>query len=206
MPSANQTLVRRFFNETCNQGKLEVADEIFSPDHRYHDPSNPFIVPGPEGVKQLISTYQRAFTGAHWEIEEMIEAGDRVVTRWTGWLFSGKWTDFTYKISPTVISIFDTGLGSRPVSDDIEAVLRKIEYWHQGSIATFRIMARDDKGFSSRVRWDGKTASLFPLEETDEREADKKLFERNWITARYLQLQVEYRARKSGLIILENSM
>jgi hypothetical protein len=78
MPSVNQTLVRRFFDETCNQGKLEVADEIFSPDHKYHDPSNPFIVPGPEGMKLLISTYQRAFTGAHWEIEEMIDAGDRV--------------------------------------------------------------------------------------------------------------------------------
>ena len=69
MPSVNQTLVCRFFDETCNQGKLEVADEIFSPDHKYHDPSNPFIVPGPEGMKLLISTYQRAFTGAHWEIE-----------------------------------------------------------------------------------------------------------------------------------------
>jgi SnoaL-like domain len=80
MPSVNQTLVRRFFDETCNQGKLEVADEIFSPDHKYHDLSNPFIVPGPEGMKLLISTYQRAFTGAHWEIEEMIDAGDRVVT------------------------------------------------------------------------------------------------------------------------------
>src|SRR5262249_27246357 len=42
MSSANQTLVRRFFDETCNQGKLEVTDEIFSPDHKYHDPSKPF--------------------------------------------------------------------------------------------------------------------------------------------------------------------
>ena len=84
MPSANQILVRRYFDETCNQGKLEVAGEIFSPEHKYHDPSNPFIVPGPEGMKQLVSTYQRAFTGARWEIEEMIDAGDRVVTRWTG--------------------------------------------------------------------------------------------------------------------------
>ena len=32
--------------------------------------------------------------------------------------------DFTYKISPIVISISDTGLGSRSVTEDIEAVLR----------------------------------------------------------------------------------
>jgi hypothetical protein len=39
--------------------------------------------------------------------------------------------DFTYKITPKVISIVDTGLGQRSVTDDIETVLRKIEYWHQ---------------------------------------------------------------------------
>jgi hypothetical protein len=32
-------------------------------------------------------------------------------------------TDFTYKITPTVISIVDTGLGSRSMTEDIEAVL-----------------------------------------------------------------------------------
>ena len=84
MLTANQALVRRFFDEICNQRKLEVADEIFSADHKYHDPSNPFIVPGPEGMKRLVSAYQRAFTVSHWEIEEMIDAGDQVVTRWTG--------------------------------------------------------------------------------------------------------------------------
>jgi len=45
--------------------------------------------------------------------------------------------DFTYKITPTLISITDTGLGQRPVTEDIEAVLRKIEYWHQVSISSF---------------------------------------------------------------------
>ena len=107
MTSANQTLARRFFDETCNQGKLEIADEIFSPDHKYHDPSNPFIVPGAEGMKLLISTYQRAFTGAHWEIEEMIDAGDRVVTRWTG---SGTHQADLMSISPTGKQVQFTGI------------------------------------------------------------------------------------------------
>jgi len=87
----------------------------------------------------------------------------------------------TYKISPTVISISDIGLGPRSVIEDIEAVLRKIEYWHQGSIAKFKIMCRDGKGFWHGVRWDGKTASLFALQETDERKANKKLLERKLI-------------------------
>ena len=46
--------------------------------------------------------------------------------------------DFTYKITPVMISITDTGLDKCPVTEDIEAVLRKIEYWHQGSIADFK--------------------------------------------------------------------
>jgi steroid delta-isomerase-like uncharacterized protein len=84
MSTANQTLVRRFFDVVCNQAKLEEADALFSPEHTYHDPSNPFIVAGPEGMKQLVSTYQRAFSDAHWEIEEMLDAGAQVVTRWQG--------------------------------------------------------------------------------------------------------------------------
>ena len=83
--------------------------------------------------------------------------------------------DFTYKISPQLISIVDTGLGQRSVIEDIEAVLRKIEYWHQGSIAKFKIMCRDGKGFWHGVRWDGKTAAYCALQETDERKACKKL-------------------------------
>jgi len=54
--------------------------------------------------------------------------------------------DFTYKITPEVISIVDTGSGQCSVFDDIEAVLRKIEYWHQGAITAFKIMYRDERG------------------------------------------------------------
>jgi hypothetical protein len=55
-------------------------------------------------------------------------------------------------------SIVDTGKGRRSVTNEIEAVLRKIEYWHQGSIAGFRIVYRDENGVWDGVSWDGKTA------------------------------------------------
>ena len=87
--------------------------------------------------------------------------------------------DFTYNITPAVISITDTGLGKRSVTEDIEAVLRKIEQWHQGSITRFKIICRDGKGFWHGVRWDGKIGSCFALGETDERTARKKLLEQN---------------------------
>jgi hypothetical protein len=60
------------------------------------------------------------------------------------------------------------------VTADIEAILRKIEYWHQGSISSFKIMCRDGIGFWNGVHWNGKTASSFALPETDERKSLKK--------------------------------
>ena len=83
--------------------------------------------------------------------------------------------DFTYTITPTLISIADTGLGKCSVLEDIEAVLRKIEYWHQGSIGSFKITCRDGKGFWHDVHWDAKKTSLSPLDKTDEQKAAKKL-------------------------------
>jgi hypothetical protein len=38
--------------------------------------------------------------------------------------------DFTYKISPTVISIFDTGLGKFSVSEDIETTFVTAAGYH----------------------------------------------------------------------------
>jgi len=56
------------------------------------------------------------------------------------------------------IKIQDTGKGKKSVADDLEAVLRKIEYWHQGSIARYRISYRSTQGTEHLIEWDGKTA------------------------------------------------
>jgi hypothetical protein len=45
------------------------------------------------------------------------------------------------------------------VGDDLEAVLRKIEGWHQGSIAGFLISYRDTQGAWHQVFWNGKEAT-----------------------------------------------
>jgi hypothetical protein len=48
---------------------------------------------------------------------------------------AGCQADFTYSMRPDVIAITDLDLGNKSVTNDIGNVLRKIEYWHQGSIA-----------------------------------------------------------------------
>jgi steroid delta-isomerase-like uncharacterized protein len=79
----NQNLVRRFFDEMCNQRKLNIADELFSADHVYSDPQAP-TGPGPEGVKKVISLYQAAIPDAHWHVIETFEADNVIITRWKG--------------------------------------------------------------------------------------------------------------------------
>jgi hypothetical protein len=47
-------------------------------------------------------------------------------------------------VPSNAVPISDTGLGKLSVANDLEAVLRRIEYRHQGSIAAFKIIYRDE--------------------------------------------------------------
>jgi steroid delta-isomerase-like uncharacterized protein len=80
----NQALVHRFFEEMCNQRKLNLASELFTNDHVLHDPQIPEAGPGPEGMKGVIATYQTAFPDANWKVEQTLVADNYVITRWTG--------------------------------------------------------------------------------------------------------------------------
>jgi hypothetical protein len=86
--------------------------------------------------------------------------------------------DFTYSIGLNRIKIVDLSTGKASVSSDIESVLRKIEAWHQGSIAGYQIMYRDADGYWDGVEWDGQHARFFAIRETDEAAAEKKLLAR----------------------------
>ncbi len=78
---ANKRLVRRYFEEIWNKGNLAVADELIAPTYVDHDPASPGVN-GPEGVKQLVMMYRRAFPDVHISIEEQIAEGDTVATHW----------------------------------------------------------------------------------------------------------------------------
>src|SRR6516164_9736980 len=87
--------------------------------------------------------------------------------------------EFTYRITPKTITITDTTLGKLSVTKDIDAILRKIERWHQRSIVGFKIMYRDEHGVWNGIRWNGQGASFFTLCETDENKAMSKLLRQN---------------------------
>ena len=82
-PEQLTALVRRFFDEVCNGRQLAVADELFAPDHLYHDPAIPAEA-GPAGMRQVLAPYHAAFADAHWQVDAMLVAEEEtVVTRWT---------------------------------------------------------------------------------------------------------------------------
>ena len=82
MSASNEALVRRFFEEFCNDRRGDVADELIAADYVSHGPQAP-QAEGPDGVRERVGLYQEAVDG-HWTVEEIMSAGDRVVARWTG--------------------------------------------------------------------------------------------------------------------------
>jgi steroid delta-isomerase-like uncharacterized protein len=82
MSAENEALVRRFFEEFCNDRRADVADEIVAPGYVSHGPQAP-PAEGPEGVKARVAVYQDSVDG-HWTVDEIFSAGDRVTARWTG--------------------------------------------------------------------------------------------------------------------------
>ncbi len=82
MSAANEAVVRRYYEQMCNERKNELAAELFTADHVMHDPQVPTEV-GPQGMADTVAAYQRGVDG-HWGIEEIFSVDDRVVVRWTG--------------------------------------------------------------------------------------------------------------------------
>jgi steroid delta-isomerase-like uncharacterized protein len=83
MSEENRALVRRELEEIFNEGKLDLADELLSPDYVVHDSALPEPVRGIEGFKQLRAAYHSASSDIRTTIDDMIAEDDKVVTRWT---------------------------------------------------------------------------------------------------------------------------
>ncbi len=76
---------RRLLEETFNEGKLELADQLIAPDAVDHDPAAPAqlrALRGPEVLKRTVSMYRAAFPDVRIVVDDMIAADDKVVLRW----------------------------------------------------------------------------------------------------------------------------
>jgi steroid delta-isomerase-like uncharacterized protein len=110
MSEENKSVVRRWYAEVTNQGKLEVADELLAPEYVCHDPNSEAGEVRADTLKESITYFRNALAEMRFEIEDMIAEGDKVVTRWTlrgthrGELFGVKPTGERVAMSGIVIS------------------------------------------------------------------------------------------------------
>src|ERR1051326_6640902 len=82
MLAQNLATVRRAIEEAINKGNLSVIDELVASQYVYHEPGVGDLQ-GPDGLKQLITGYRNAFPDLRLTIEDQIDGGNTVVTRWT---------------------------------------------------------------------------------------------------------------------------
>ena len=82
MSAETEALVRRFFEEFCNDRHAELADELIAEDYLAHGPQAP-PAEGPDGVRERVGLYQESVDG-RWEVQEIMSVDDRVVARWIG--------------------------------------------------------------------------------------------------------------------------
>ena len=80
---AHIALVRRFYDDMCNERRLDLAPELFAEDCALHDPQIPGIR-GPQAIADTVRVYQVGVEG-RWTIDDIFADGDgRVTVRWTG--------------------------------------------------------------------------------------------------------------------------
>lgn len=84
MLQSPETIVRRLIEEGFNEGNLDVADELISPNSVEHQNFGPNHASGAEGVKAVIASLRRAFPDFHLAIDDLAVDGDTVWLRMTG--------------------------------------------------------------------------------------------------------------------------
>jgi predicted ester cyclase len=81
----NSAIVRRFIEETINQGQIDSVGHFVWEDVTEQVPF-PGQGPGLEGLKDVLRGMRAAFPDLYFSVEEQIAEGDKVLTRfeWTG--------------------------------------------------------------------------------------------------------------------------
>jgi predicted ester cyclase len=78
----NAATYRRWFDEGCSQGNIDVADELYAPDYVTHA-VRPGLPPTLEGLKIFIRALREGMPDLNCSVEEVIAEGDRVAGRFS---------------------------------------------------------------------------------------------------------------------------
>src|SRR5216684_1727349 len=90
----NKAVAMRVFNEIFNQGKFQVADEIYAPDFQNHGLSRSVDLKEDQG---WVHAEKKAFPDLQLSVLDMVAEGDKVAVLWT---FQGTHTGSGYEGLP----------------------------------------------------------------------------------------------------------
>ena len=113
-----KTKIQTIFDQAHNQGKVDVLEALISPDYQRHQPPMKPVI-GLEAYLQFIKDVRSAYSGFRIDVEEIIVAGDKSVTRL---VLSGKHTGQ----APT--------LQAAPTGKQIEMRGCVVSTWQNGKI------------------------------------------------------------------------
>ncbi len=105
-PEENGTLVRRFVEESFNQGMLDMLPTFFASDVLGPYPQTEETSQGIEGLKQQFGRFLVAFPDFHITVEDLVAQNDKVAWRWT---FTGTHKGMYREFPPTNRSVVISG-------------------------------------------------------------------------------------------------
>jgi len=79
----NELVIRRYFDELFNQGKVELIDALLAPDYVNHSPGSPDLPTGRDGVAIVVTALRRAFPDLRYAIDDLVVGDDAVAARTT---------------------------------------------------------------------------------------------------------------------------
>src|SRR5580704_11131010 len=108
MSGENLALMRRWFEEVWNRGRLETIHELLSPDAVGRGQgSADTVIRGPKDFQPFVERLRGAFPDIHVTVEDAFAAGDQVAVRWSATMtHQGN----QFGIAPSGKSIFITGI------------------------------------------------------------------------------------------------
>ena len=80
MTTDRKLLISRVYSEAYNAGDPAVLDEVYAESYVRHQPPLQAIE-GLEAYRQFVADVRGAYSGLDFKVEEIIEEGDRTVTR-----------------------------------------------------------------------------------------------------------------------------
>jgi len=108
----NVAAYRRWFDEGCSQGNVDIADVLYAPDYVSHS-LPPDLPPTREGLKTFIRALREGMPDLRCPVEQVVAEGDRVAGRFslvgthTGTLLGVPATGRAVHVGVMVIGRFD---------------------------------------------------------------------------------------------------